>query len=1169
MAITNTYNIRISGLSLAACFLLTALQLKAQTGCQTFTTVASANRNYIKTSVPRRPGVDPAAAGLTTCDMMQTVQYFDGLGRPLQTVQVMGSPLKKDLVQPVAYDAFGREAITYQPYAAATANGSYKTTAVSDQLSFYSIPPAGVSSNFYPLQVSGFEPSPLNRVTEQGAPGAAWQPIDAGIIGSGHTSKKVYGTNNETAVTDTANSTLVPFYNISAINATTQQPTLAKTGNYKAGELYMVVSKDENWKSGRGGTVEEYKNKEGRVVLKRTFNYTGGTLQKLSTYYVYDDFGNMVYILPPLSNADNILPVQTQLDALCFQYRYDNRNRLTQKKIPGKGWELIVYNKLDQVVATQDANQRGKTTPEWTVSRYDAIGRVVMSGTYIYGATGADVRATVQTQANGFTTLWETPTGTAANYGYTAATFPASVSTVLSVNYYDNYTFAGTNPYPVSGNNKANGLVTGSLINVLGTTNMLWTVIYYDDRGRNIEMFKQHYLGAITSPYNYDDVINSYNFNDQLATVTRKHYTKNAGNTAATLALTIANTYDYDHIGRKINAFEKINTGNNILLSKYDYNEVGQVLSKHLHGATGAAPFLQDIDYAYNERGWLSRINNPAVTTKIFAMTLSYNSGASPQYNGNISGASWLTKVPAGLGLTQNLQSYAYSYDQINRLQQAAYTTPGYIGKFNEQFSYDNGGNISLLKRTNTTTAGQYLNNFTYDYTTGGAGNKLYGVTDAGTANQGGTYTYDLNGNTKTDTRNQITDIAYNVLNLPQVVTRTAGTIAYTYDAAGTKLRKISGSNTRDYINGIEYYNGTIESVGTEEGRAVASSGVYSYEYYLKDHLGNIRASVRQDGSIGQVQDYYAFGLEMNPGNSYTASPVNQHKYNGKEKQEETGQYDYGARFYDPVIGRWNTVDGMAEKYVSSSPYHYAANNPVSNYDIDGNKFSDAAWKEVNKLIADIDSRQADNNKDISNLQAKLSAGGLTEKEMKKINGKIGDLQQNNADLEQVRGETATLAAQDQVYNVVESDQLSTNEFNLAGTLFNTVSRAVDIVLPTTGGGLNLFAHELKHAFQFHMGTTSLSTYDGNSINTLGDFFAYDKQDEIEAYRRQGLFGSTYRSLPSYYDNRPQGPVNVLDIQAINYFNEQPIGVRHAELQKMAQRLKVAFTVSNETYAPN
>ena len=67
-----------------------------------------------------------------------------------------------------------------------------------------------------------------------------------------------------------------------------------------------------------------------------------------------------------------------ELSELCYQYKYDDRNRLIEKKIPGKGWEYIVYNKLDQPIMTQDANLDAQN--KWLTTKYDAFGRVVYTG---------------------------------------------------------------------------------------------------------------------------------------------------------------------------------------------------------------------------------------------------------------------------------------------------------------------------------------------------------------------------------------------------------------------------------------------------------------------------------------------------------------------------------------------------------------------------------------------------------------------------------------------------------------------------------------------------------------------------------------------------------------------------------------------------------------------
>ncbi|MFE7088893.1 RHS repeat domain-containing protein, partial [Sphingobacterium spiritivorum] len=200
-------------------------------------------------------------------------------------------------------------------------------------------------------------------------------------------------------------------------------------------------------------------------------------------------------------------------------------------------------------------------------------------------------------------------------------------------------------------------------------------------------------------------------------------------------------------------------------------------------------------------------------------------------------------------------------------------------------------------------------------------------------------YSYDENGNAKTDRMGM--NLSYNYLNLPRQVTGAGNTITYLYDAGGNKLRKIANTTgQRDYTGGIEYQNGVIELIHTAEGIAYRNAnGTYSYRYNLTDHLGNVRATIYRNPSTNAVEvlqrdDYYPFGLQKSPGPVYGN---NKYLYNGKEKQEELGgQLDYGARFYDPVIGRWNVADPLAEKFFSSSFYNYVDNNPISRVDPDG-----------------------------------------------------------------------------------------------------------------------------------------------------------------------------------------------------------------------------------------
>ncbi|WP_211360904.1 DUF6443 domain-containing protein, partial [Mucilaginibacter frigoritolerans] len=546
----------------------------------------SQNLNYIITFTPRVPAItNNAALNTASGDMNQVeigIQYFDGLGRPMQNVQVKGSPTARDIVQPIAYDEFSREVNKYLHYSAATVgDGSYKATALTDQPAFYTNPTSASWSAPGVVQMPGqdaqattvYEPSPLNRVVEQGAPGADWQPV-AGST-TGRTVKIVYTNNNTTPLTDTTNSYYVALYRVT-VNSDGSRTLTQGSGAaayYAAGQLYVTVSYDENWTSGRGGSTEEYKDKEGRIVLKRTYNYIAGTspiFQVLSTYYVYDDLGNLAFVLPPLSGADAGLPSQATLNNLCYQYGYDGRNRQMTKKLPGKGVEEMVYNQLDQLLYQRDANERN--AGQWEFTKHDALGRVIITGI----TKDTSSRAPLQSYVTNMITLtdtvgqWEVPTTVNGIQGYTDTAFPwGNNQILLKVNYYDNYTFQGqpaTAVAPTVYSNMTKGLLTASKMAVLNTINnttldMLWDVQYYDDLGRATQTYAQHYLGGVLSPNNYDVITNAYDYPDfvhELSSTTRQNYGKNTNNTASTLNATIVNNYKYDQVERKTQTWESI-----------------------------------------------------------------------------------------------------------------------------------------------------------------------------------------------------------------------------------------------------------------------------------------------------------------------------------------------------------------------------------------------------------------------------------------------------------------------------------------------------------------------------------------------------------------------------------------------------------------------------------
>ena len=256
-------------------------------------------------------------------------------------------------------------------------------------------------------------------------------------------------------------------------------------------------------------------------------------------------------------------------------------------------------------------------------------------------------------------------------------------------------------------------------------------------------------------------------------------------------------------------------------------------------------------------------------------------------------------------------------------------------------------GNILGLKRYGQTSSTGYdvIDDLSLSY----VGNRLKKVTDRSTTpafNNGfefkdgidlpTEYEYDENGNLTKDLNKNITAIQYNCLNLPsRVMFANGNSISYLYDAAGRKLRTVhvleGDSVTTDYCGNVVYENGVPQILLTEVGYVSLTDG--KYHYYLKDHQGNNRVVVDEEGTVEEVNHYYPFG-----GVFSSTGDAQPYKYNGKELDRKGGLdwYDYGARMYDAALGRFMKTDRFSEKYVSLSPYQYGANNPVNNIDVNG-----------------------------------------------------------------------------------------------------------------------------------------------------------------------------------------------------------------------------------------
>ena len=293
----------------------------------------------------------------------------------------------------------------------------------------------------------------------------------------------------------------------------------------------------------------------------------------------------------------------------------------------------------------------------------------------------------------------------------------------------------------------------------------------------------------------------------------------------------------------------------------------------------------------------------------------------------------------------------------MNRMTDACYgegeNLTGNLNCYDEQVtSFDKNGNILGLCRNGAVGPASFgaIDSLNLSY----QGNHLLNVTDHAKNNMYGSttdfkdgirssaeYAYDLNGNLIQDLNKGISRIRYNCLNLPSAIEFTDGrTISYLYSADGTKLEVIHAMGdsitTTDYCGKAIYENGSLDKILLDgEGFVSFADDVsYSYHFFLKDYLGNVRVVYNEDREAEEVNHYYPFGGIL----ASSTPSVQLYKYNGKELDRKGGLdwYDYGARMYDPVLGRWHVADPMNEKNYSITPSGYCLNNPVKHIDPDG-----------------------------------------------------------------------------------------------------------------------------------------------------------------------------------------------------------------------------------------
>jgi RHS repeat-associated protein len=866
------------------------------------------DKNFVRTEAILVPAItaESSIAALPVQSKSTEYSYMDGLGRPIQSVVVQGSPSMLDVVKLQKYDDFGRQPKEFLSYAIANTKGGYRTSAESEELNFYKTTPL-VSWDDEPFKLSEYDNSPLNEMRKTYGAGKDWH-----TNGKASESKTLVNTAADAVrlFTYTGVSTAPPYFNL---------PVLS--GTYPANTLVVQESKDEE-----GQIKRVYKNFKGQTLLSRV----GDGTKWFDTNYVYDWEGNVFCVFPPeasamLSTTANYETATEYnknlfLENNAFKYQYDQFQRVIGKKIPGSAWARTVYDKWDRVVMTWDGAEGSSQSQQWQFIKYDEFNRPIMTGFfYVPKATQSeDIQYEVDYYYNTSTSFrFEVRQNNATGYTQSRTYPPNPVETnLLSVTYYDDYAFTAYAGWDAEGKTYSfrqennitggptlatdplgdpdapivisiyKGYTTGSKVRVVGDTRWLNSVTYYDNKYRVVQTITENHLNGT------DRLSSEIDFAGRTKQTLRTH-------TTSADSFTLLEKYDYDHTGRILKTWQTLDgAAQPTLVNSQKYNEAGEVVEKNLHSTDNGTTFLQSVDYRYNIRGWLTSINNSSLTNDgslnndsndIMGMEMLYNTSipingvASRQlWNGNIGAIKWKT---TNLIDPAKEKIFGFNYDQLNRLTNATYATwlattfTGDVGAYDNNYKYTDNGNIDKLIRygmiggaikkiddlkygyINNTNTLRFVNDYASLYSQ--FGGKGLGFVEK-TFLEGDEYVYDSRGNATQDVNKGI-DVTYNHMSMPTKVDFGGGSyIQYTYDALGGKLKeKVYESSKviaeRDYIGGAHYESNTLAYLANNEGRAIKTGNQWQYEYFLRDHQGNALAT------FGNLKDANVYKACMEP----------------------------------------------------------------------------------------------------------------------------------------------------------------------------------------------------------------------------------------------------------------------------------------------------------------
>ena len=1084
---------------------------------------------------------------------LKAIQYYNGLGYPTVGATTVGQSGQTAYTL-TTYDALNREERQYLPVA--TDNSiAYKapSTIISNSTTFYSNDNTAYTQNHYDA---------LDRVLFKEQSGQAWRSANKRdtLIYAANTADDKVLRYTASSANNTLTATGQYYPDGSLTKETTKDPDGKTVVTFKdlfgnvvlqrvagnldtyyvyddLGRLRFVLPPAYQDKKNKALYCYEYRyDNKGRVVRKylpgaeyveywhdtadRVICMQDGAMRKAGKYRftIYDKFGHVAiqgvctnYLYKPNHNVNPSVTATYTPNCTGFLntgYTVDNTTNL----FPGATLEVVnYYDNYDFVSKNHNSRFSGISVPTAVKQTGRLTGSTVIAsnGEWLSQVMVYDVRGnllkTVSRELNGRIV---TSTNT---YSFTNKLVTSNRT--VNVGYGDDLTFMESNGY--NGSNDKRVAYTVGVAH--GKPLASLTQSYAYNALGQLSTVTRPFTGNATKTVNY-----TYDLHGWLKSITAKGFSEE---------LFYADGPGEPLFNGNISAMKWTN-GNSIISSTMEWaNGNGNITT--MEWANGNNAHVHDNMIAYDGTNRITDVIN--VKPDTLSSIINKPIDEIPEY-------------PIIANSTDRLvRGYKFTYDDANRLTDAVYGEKDSLDTNTDRYSekgitYDKNGNIKKLERRGKKQNGSYgiIDNLNITYN----GNQLSSVTESAAeltyngsldykGSKGSQYKYNENGSLVSDKSRGIAFISYDLSGNPLQIYFTNGNVTkYVYTASGQKLRtvyytavpnitrtigtqpaeltqaQILSVDSTDYLLGgsLVLKNGRIDKVIFDGGycQATAENATtdkFAFNFYNKDHLGNIREVVNAAGKVKQVTNYYPFGATYFDNSAATSPDYQPYKYNGKEFDKMNGlnTYDYGARQHEPTLARWDRIDPLCEKYYSISPYAYCGNNPVNRIDPDGQKFTDSLQQYVDEYLDEIATKRWTLMKQ---MQLYGNSQDLTELYFECIRAEI---------------ELAVLAESDQVYDLKTGLNKEVNGMVLLGeTSYDPQTKNVLIDLkdvPSSGNFASL-AHELKHCYQFDTGYLSFRK------NRSGEFIGgllYDYGDEVEAFKRGALFGGNPQ-IPTEYN---------------------------------------------------